>query len=97
MVVSKSGLVVSERTVRWFELAVLVIAIGGPFASFYVSTTVASVHQDAINKSVASDIEQMRSDMEILQASVERKVDKIDQRLLNIEQTLNRIAGRLEK
>lgn len=97
MTADKSGITVRENTVRWLTLVIGLAALVGPFATFFVTTSVDRAREDekwkaqaVLNARVQGDIDLLRSD-----AATDRK--EIGQRLLNIEQLLYRLQGSLER
>ena len=93
MTADKDGVVVSLRTIRWIELAVLLVALAGPVVSYVVTTKVMIARQELIDK---RQDERIDGHDEMFHEKDARYV-RIDTRLQSIEQTLNRIAGKLEK
>jgi hypothetical protein len=90
--VDRKGVTLSQRTIKWLELGVVLVALGGPLAAHLLAVR----ENTADIKALKAQDEEHALRMNVLDAKLEQKVDKIDTRLQNIEASLNRIAGKLE-
>lgn len=86
MTITKKGTDLPTRTVRWLEIALVLVGLAGPPVSFFMSTAIAKARQELVDARQDSDI-----------ASMDRHLDRIDARLITIEQMLNRVIGKLDK
>jgi hypothetical protein len=92
MTANRQGITISTKTLRWLELAVVLVALVGPLTGWLA--TVNSYGRDIheLQKGHASHGARMDKFEDRLDANGHR----IDARLQSIEATVNRIAGKLE-
>lgn len=95
--VDRNGLHVKESTVRWLSLISLLLAIGGPFVSFYVATAVDKARNDDAWKHQNEWNSSTRAEIADIKATQNDTIRRIDERLQRIEQAVSKIQGQLER
>lgn len=97
MTADRSGLTVSNATLRWFNVLIAVCAVLGPCGAYFVNkwttaSTVTAVYGERLTRA-ERDIGELKNELNTKLDRLDGRFDKIDGRLQNIEQGLARIQG----